>query len=196
MCERESGASRLIGRPPISSPQISAVREAFSLVYPTAALEVEGVDVESGVSCQVRACVRRSVYGQATGVDGYLISASMLITSASVQPPTPVCLHLQPFSDVETYRGALTRARNAAAAWAVKHPGRARPDFTAGLVSELARMTQLDELDKTASDPATCFCFFGGGQEGGVKVEEVLLPPPPAEDGGGGEERSVLTKLM
>ncbi len=33
--------------------QVDAVKQAFQLVYPETALRVEGVEVESGVSCQV-----------------------------------------------------------------------------------------------------------------------------------------------
>lgn len=41
----------------------------------------------------------------------------------------------QPFSDLETYRGALTRAQNAAAAWGDGAGRGRRPDFAVGLVS-------------------------------------------------------------
>lgn len=52
----------------------------------------------------------------------------------SPYPNRFIHMHLQPFSDLETYRGALTRARNAAAAWGAAGRGR-RPDFAVGLVS-------------------------------------------------------------
>lgn len=107
--------------------QVNAVREAFRLVYPGAALTVEGVEVESGVSCQVGACVHARVY-----VGGCSVSSRLQLLPA--HPPT-IARHgtLQPFSDLETYRGALTRARNAAAAWEGRS-GERRVDFAVGLV--------------------------------------------------------------
>lgn len=44
-----------------SIDQVNAVREAFELVYPKTELQVEGVEVESGVSCQVRVRIGRDV---------------------------------------------------------------------------------------------------------------------------------------
>ncbi len=51
---------------------------------------------------------------------------------------------IQPFSDVETYRGALTRARNAAAAWDAKNPGSSnqQPAFAVGLVRGAGGMVE------------------------------------------------------
>lgn len=118
------------------STQINAVKEAFELVYPTSLLEVEGVEVESGVSCQVRTCM------QAEGARGGMFCSERThdMHRCSSVPPTPQ----QPFSDVETYRGALTRARNTATAWAAKRPGRRLPDFSVGLVRSVVLKCLLD----------------------------------------------------
>ena len=70
------------------------MRDAFALVYPKTKLRVEGVEVESGVSCQVRRCVNLPAI-ELCRVSSARLAAPPHHFGLSTTPALSRCCHIQ-----------------------------------------------------------------------------------------------------